>query len=58
MHYCYYILERQIEEKAMFNIEFYSTADGVSELWNFLNDLLTNKDVRIAQTDLPVHTVA
>ena len=23
----------------MFNIEFYSTADGVSELWDFLDDL-------------------
>ena len=23
----------------MFNIEFYSTADGTSELWNFLNNL-------------------
>ena len=35
----------------MFNIEFYSTADGVSELWNFLDDLqkraVTNKDARI-----------
>ena len=35
----------------MFNIEFYSTADGVSELWDFLDDLqkkaVTNKDARI-----------
>lgn len=35
----------------MFNIEFYSTADGVSELWHFLDDLqkkaVTNKDARI-----------
>ena len=35
----------------MFNIEFYSTSDGVSELWDFLEDLqtkaLTNKDARI-----------
>lgn len=35
----------------MFNIEFYSTADGVSELWNFLDGLqkkaVTNKDARI-----------
>lgn len=35
----------------MYNIEFYSTADGTSELWNFLDDLqqkaLTNKDARI-----------
>ncbi len=23
----------------MFNIEFYSTADGTSELWNFLDEL-------------------
>lgn len=35
----------------MFNIEFYSNADGVSELWDFLDDLeqraSTNKDARI-----------
>lgn len=35
----------------MFNIEFYETADGVSELWDFLDDLQkkasTNKDARI-----------
>ncbi len=35
----------------MFKIEFYETADGVSELWNFLDDLqlraTTNKDARI-----------
>lgn len=35
----------------MFNIEFYETADGVSELWNFLDELqkkaTTNKDARI-----------
>jgi phage-related protein len=35
----------------MFNIEFYSSADGVSELWDFLDDLqkkaVTNKDARI-----------
>lgn len=35
----------------MFNIEFFSTADGVSELWDFLDDLqkkaVTNKDARI-----------
>ena len=35
----------------MFNIEFYSTADEVSELWDFLDDLqkkaVTNKDARI-----------
>ena len=35
----------------MFNIELYSTSDGVSELWDFLEDLqnkaLTNKDARI-----------
>ena len=50
-HFCYHLLEHQTEEKAMFNIEFYSTADGVSELWNFLDDLqkkaVTNKDARI-----------
>ena len=35
----------------MFNIEFYGTADGVSELWDFLDDLqrkaATSKDARI-----------
>jgi phage-related protein len=35
----------------MFNIEFYSSADGVSELWDFLDDLqkkaVTNNDARI-----------
>ena len=35
----------------MYNIEFYTDANGVSELWNFLDDLqkkaLTNKDARI-----------
>lgn len=35
----------------MYNIEFYSDANGNSELWNYLDDLqkraLTNKDARI-----------
>lgn len=35
----------------MFNIEFYSDSNGVSELWDFLNDLkkraLTSKDARV-----------
>ena len=35
----------------MFNIEFYEDANGVSELWNFLDDLqkkaATSKDARI-----------
>ncbi len=35
----------------MFNIEFYSTADGTSELWDFLDDLqqksVKSKDARI-----------
>ena len=35
----------------MFKIEFYSTADGVSELWDYLDSLsqkaLRNKDARI-----------
>jgi phage-related protein len=35
----------------MFNIEFYSDANGVSELWDFLDDLqkksTTSKDARI-----------
>lgn len=40
----------------MFNIEFYSTADGVSELWNFLDELQKkasrNKDARIQHKQL------
>ena len=35
----------------MFNIEFYSASDGVSELWDFLDDLqkkaVVSKDARI-----------
>ena len=35
----------------MYEVEFYETADGVSELWNFLDDLEQkaekNKDARI-----------
>ena len=35
----------------MFNIDFYSAADGVSEIWDFLDDwqkkFTTNKDARI-----------
>jgi phage-related protein len=35
----------------MFNIEFYANADGVSELWDYLDNLqkkaLTSKDARI-----------
>ena len=35
----------------MYKIVFYETSDGVSELWNFLDDLQqrasTNKDARI-----------
>ena len=35
----------------MFRIEFYETADGVSELWDFLDGLqkksLTSKDARV-----------
>ena len=35
----------------MFQIEFYETADGVSELWDFLDELqqkaVSNKDARI-----------
>jgi len=37
--------------RPIFTIEFYSTADGVSELWGFLDDVqqkaTTNKDARI-----------
>ena len=35
----------------MFNIEFYSTIDGVSELWDFLDDLqkraVSDKDISL-----------
>ena len=31
----------------MFNIEFYSTADGISEIWDFLDDL--QKKYRVAK---------
>ena len=50
-HFCYHPLEHQLQENTMFNIEFYETADGVSELWDFLDDLqrkaTSNKDARI-----------
>ena len=40
----------------MYNIEFYETIDGISELWEFLDDLqqkaLTNKDARIQHTQI------
>ena len=41
----------------MYDIEFYSTADGTSELWDFLVVLqqkaLTNKDARIQHSVYP-----
>ena len=43
----------------MYNIEFYSTADGNSELWNFLNDLqrkaATSKDARIQHKQIVLY---
>ncbi len=43
----------------MFNIEFYSTADGTSELWDFLDDLqqksIKSKDARIQHKQIILH---
>lgn len=43
----------------MYNIEFYSTADGASELWDFLNELqqkaLTSKDARIQHNQIALY---
>ena len=43
----------------MFNIEFYSNADGVSELWNFLDDLqmkaAKSKDARIQHKQISLY---
>lgn len=43
----------------MYNIEFYETIDGISELWEFLDDLqqkaLTNKDARIQHTQISLY---
>ncbi len=43
----------------MFEIEFYETADGVSELWNFLDDLQkkasANKDARIQHKQISLY---
>ena len=45
------IVSANVRGDAMYNIEFYETVDGVSELWDFLDDLQrkssTNKDARI-----------
>lgn len=53
-HYCYHIIGLNSESgcpQSVSNIEFYSTADGNSELWDFLDDLqqcaTTSKDARI-----------
>ncbi len=35
----------------MFNIEFYSTADGTSELWDFLDGLQQKKRQKQGCTD-------
>ena len=44
----------------MYNIEFYETIDGISDLWEFLDDLqqkaLTNKDT--AYADFPVYSAS
>ncbi len=43
----------------MYNIEFYSTADGISELWNFLDELqrkaATSKDARIQHKQIVLY---
>ncbi len=43
----------------MFKIEFYSTADGVSELWDFLDDLqkraTNSKDARIQHKQIATY---
>jgi phage-related protein len=43
----------------MYNIEFYSTEDGVSELWNFLDELqrkaATSKDARIQHKQIVLY---
>ena len=43
----------------MFKIEFYSTADGTSELWDFLDDLqrksAKNKDARIQHKQIVMY---
>ncbi len=43
----------------MFNIEFYSTADGTSELWNFLDSLQQksskSKDARIQHKQIVMY---
>jgi len=43
----------------MFNIEFYSTADGISEIWDFLDDLQkkssSNKNARIQHKQISLY---
>ena len=43
----------------MYNIEFYEDTAGVSELWNFLDDLqrkaTTNKDARIQHKQIVMY---
>ena len=43
----------------MYNIEFYETSDGVSELWNFPDDLqrkaISNKDARIQHKQITLY---
>ncbi|NMA18608.1 MAG: type II toxin-antitoxin system RelE/ParE family toxin [Clostridiaceae bacterium] len=43
----------------MFKIEFYSTADGVSELWDFLDDLqkkaIKSKDARVQHKQIVLY---
>lgn len=43
----------------MYNIEFYETADGVSEIWDFLENLrlkaASNKDARIQHKQITLY---
>ena len=43
----------------MYNIEFYETADGVSEIWDFLENLrlkaASNKDARIQHKQIALY---
>ena len=55
-HLCYRLIGIG---KDMYNIEFYSTEDGVSELWNFLDELqrkaATSKDARIQHKQIVLY---
>ena len=61
-HLCYHYFRRK-ESYPVFNIEFYSNSKGVSELWDFLEDLQERAVFKqrcpdTAQTDRPVYPAA